>query len=149
MCANFCCKAKWFSHTYTYTLFYIILHGLSQETGYSSLSSTVGSCCLSILNIIVCSYYPQTPSPSHSLSLPTWQPQNSALLVLTFTIDKGLNSAKLLIHRLYSAVGEKLSPALYLNLPVLSQFSFCDAYEEFFKCSMNKFYYTLVSLLQS
>ena len=38
-----------FSHT-------IIHHILSQEVGYTSLCYTVGSHCLSILNVIVCIY---------------------------------------------------------------------------------------------
>ena len=64
-CASLCCTAKWLSYThrdilfiYIYTLFH---YGLSQEIGYSSLCYTVGRCCLSILNVIVCIYQPQTP----------------------------------------------------------------------------------------
>ena len=38
--------------------------------GYSSLCCTVGPHCLSILNVIVCIYSPQTPSPSLSNPLP-------------------------------------------------------------------------------
>ena len=34
-----------------------------------------GPHCLSILNVIVCIYEPQTLSPSHSLPPPPWQPQ--------------------------------------------------------------------------
>ena len=48
-----------------YVLFYMLFHyGLSLATEYSSLSYTLGPCCLSILNVIVCIYQPQTPSPS-------------------------------------------------------------------------------------
>ena len=46
-------------HSFLNILFY---YGLSQETGYSFLCSTVGPCCLSILNVIVCIYQPQIPS---------------------------------------------------------------------------------------
>ena len=53
-------------HSLSYIIFY---HGLSQETGYSSLCYTVRPHCLSILNAIVCSYKPQTPSLSLSLGL--------------------------------------------------------------------------------
>ena len=54
-CTNFCCTAKWLTRAYTYILFNIIFHhGLSQETGYSSLCCTVGPQCLSILNVIAC-----------------------------------------------------------------------------------------------
>ena len=54
-CVHFCCTAKWFSYTYIYILFHIPFHyGLSQDIEYSSLCSTVGPCCLSILYIIVC-----------------------------------------------------------------------------------------------
>ena len=43
-------------HIYTF-LFNIPFHyGLSQEIEYSSLCYTVGPCCLSILNVIVCIY---------------------------------------------------------------------------------------------
>ena len=53
-----------FSHT-------IFHHVQSQETGYSSLSCTVvRPHCLSILDVIVCTYQPQTPHPSHSLLSP-------------------------------------------------------------------------------
>ena len=52
---------------YIYSLFHILFHdGLSQDIEYSSLCSTVGSCCLSILYILVCIYQPQTPNPSLS-----------------------------------------------------------------------------------
>ena len=57
------------SYTYIHSLFYIIFHpGVSQETGYSYLCCAVGCHCLSILNVIVCIYWPQvlihpTPSP--------------------------------------------------------------------------------------
>ena len=41
-------------HTFAF-FFYILFHyGLSQEIGYSSPCYTVGPCCLSILNRIVC-----------------------------------------------------------------------------------------------
>ena len=46
-----------FSHT-------IFHHILSQETAYTSLCCTVGPQYLSILNVIVCIYQLQTPSPS-------------------------------------------------------------------------------------
>ena len=56
-CANFCCAAKWPSHTYIQSLSYIIFHhGLFQETIYSSLCYRVGPHCLSILSVIVCIY---------------------------------------------------------------------------------------------
>ena len=80
--ADFCCTPQWPSHfccvaqwprlnTHTHSLSYINLHhGLFQEPGYSSLCYTVGPHCLSILNVIVCIYSPQTPYPSHCLFLP-------------------------------------------------------------------------------
>ena len=38
-----------------YSFFYILFHyGLSQDTEYSSLCSTVGPCCLSIVYTIAC-----------------------------------------------------------------------------------------------
>ena len=40
---------------------------------------TAGSHCLSILNVIVCIYKPQTPSPSHSIPPPPWQPEVCSL----------------------------------------------------------------------
>ena len=39
-----------FCYAYLYILFHILFHyGLSEDTDYSSLCSTVGPCCLSIL----------------------------------------------------------------------------------------------------
>ena len=45
-------------------------HGLSQETGYSSLCCTVGPHCSSILNIMVCIYQPLPVHPTSSLLPP-------------------------------------------------------------------------------
>ena len=57
--------------TYRHSFLNILFHyGLSQEIGYSSLCSTVGPWCLSILNVIVCVYQSQIPSPPLSLPLP-------------------------------------------------------------------------------
>ena len=72
---QFCCTATWPSHIYIYihiySLSYIISsNGLFQETGYSSLCYTAGPHCLSTLKVIVCFYWCQTPSPSHSLPFP-------------------------------------------------------------------------------
>ena len=51
--------------TYMHSFFNILFHyDLSQEIGYSSLCYAAGSCCLSILNGIVCLFQLQTPSPS-------------------------------------------------------------------------------------
>ena len=59
------------SYIYTRSFSYIIFyHVLSQETGYSFLCCTVGPPCLSILNVIVCIYQPQTLCPSCFLPLP-------------------------------------------------------------------------------
>ena len=64
-CVAFYYRAKWFSSTYKCILFYILYHySLSQDIEYSSQFYTVGPCCLSILNVIVCIYQPQTVSPS-------------------------------------------------------------------------------------
>ena len=53
--------------TYIHSFLNIFFHyGLSQEIGCSYLWYTVGPCCLSILNVIVCIYQPQTPTPSLS-----------------------------------------------------------------------------------
>ena len=79
-CVNFFCTAKWLSYTYIYILFYILFHYvLSREIRYNSLCCTVGPCCLSIPNVIVCIYQPQTPSPTLPLSAPPWQPQVCSL----------------------------------------------------------------------
>ena len=54
-----------------YILFHILLHdGLSQDIEYSSLCCTVGLCCLSIMNIIVCICSPHTPNPFFPYPLP-------------------------------------------------------------------------------
>ena len=60
-------------YIYAHSLSYIIFHhGLSQETGYSSLCYIVGPHCISILNVTVCIYLPQTPSLWHSFLHPPW-----------------------------------------------------------------------------
>ena len=75
---NFCCKANWLSYTHIQILFYIIFHyDLSQDIEYSSLCNTVGPCWLSILYIIVCICWPQTPI--HLFSTAAWQPQVCSL----------------------------------------------------------------------
>ena len=52
---------------YIRILFYILFrYDLSQDTDYSSLGSTVGPCCLSILYTIICICQPQTPNLSLS-----------------------------------------------------------------------------------
>ena len=50
-------------HIYTFFSHY----GLPWEVGCSSQCSTVGPRCSSILNVMVCIYQAQTPSPPHSL----------------------------------------------------------------------------------
>ena len=74
-CVNYCCTAKWLSYTHIYILSHILFHyGLSQDIEYSSLCYTVGPCCLSILYIPVFICQSQTPNPTLSYPLPTWQP---------------------------------------------------------------------------
>ena len=56
------------THTHTHTLSCTIFHHvLPQKIGHSSLCCSVGPHCISILNVIVCIYQPQTlcPSPFH------------------------------------------------------------------------------------
>ena len=54
-CISFWCTVQRSIYTYRYILFHIIFHyGLSQDIDYSSLCYTVGPCCLSILQILVC-----------------------------------------------------------------------------------------------
>ena len=70
-CANFYCTPKWFRslslyiHTYIYicSLKYSFPYGLWQDSGYHSLCSMVGPCCLLLLDKIACSES-QTLSPS-------------------------------------------------------------------------------------
>jgi len=58
------------THKHTHSFSYIILHHVpSQVTGYSSLCYTAGSHCLATPNATVCTCWPQTPHPSHSLPL--------------------------------------------------------------------------------
>ena len=61
--ANLCCTAKCLRYTYIYFLVLNVLfhYGLSQDIQYGSLYCTAGP-CLSILNVVVCIYQPQTPS---------------------------------------------------------------------------------------
>ena len=58
------------SVVHIYILFHILFHyGLSQDIGYSPLCCTVGPCCLSILDIIVCiCSSPDHPSPPQPLA---------------------------------------------------------------------------------
>ena len=57
-----------------YILFHILFHGgLSQGIEYSSLCSTVGPYCLSVLYIVAGICSPQTPNPS-LFTLTPWQP---------------------------------------------------------------------------
>ena len=59
--AHFCCMAKWLSYTRMDSLFHVhFCSGLSQDIKQSSLCSTAGPCCLSILCIIVCICWLQT-----------------------------------------------------------------------------------------
>ena len=53
------------SDVYIHSLSYLPSWSI-QVIGYSSLFYTVGPCCLSFLNVVVCIYYPQTASPSQS-----------------------------------------------------------------------------------
>ena len=64
-----------YAYVCTFFSYTIFQHVLSPETGYSFLYCKVGPHCLSILNIIVCTYQPQTPRPSFFLPLLPWQPQ--------------------------------------------------------------------------
>ena len=67
-------------YTSKHSFFYILFHyGLSLGVEYSSLYYIVGPCCLSLLNVIVCIYQLQTPSPSLPQPPPPWQPQVCSL----------------------------------------------------------------------
>ena len=61
-------------HTHTYIYIHIFFLTLSSILFYPKrldrVPCAVGPHCLSILNVTVCIYSPQTPRPSHSLSLP-------------------------------------------------------------------------------
>ena len=61
-CANLHCTAKWLTHTHTYSFLKIFFSNMFHSRRLNCY--TVGPCCLSILNVIVCIYQPQTPSPS-------------------------------------------------------------------------------------
>ena len=67
---NFCCKMTQ-THIYIHYFFNTVLHHvLTQGTRHRSLCWTIGPHYLSILNVIVCIYQPQTPCPSHFLPPP-------------------------------------------------------------------------------
>ena len=53
-CVNFCCTGEWLSYTHIYTFSYSFPFGFITDTEYSSLWSTVGPCCPSILYILLC-----------------------------------------------------------------------------------------------
>ena len=85
-CANFCCTAV--SHLYTniHSLLILFFHFMvyPRRFGYKSLCYIVVPCCLSILNVAVCIYSPQTPSPPSPSSPPPWQPQDCSATGITF-----------------------------------------------------------------
>ena len=73
--ASLCCIARWLSYIHIYVFINILFHcGLPRDSEYTSLCSTLGPCCLSILNVIAYIYQLHTFSPSVFLLLP-WQPQ--------------------------------------------------------------------------
>ena len=67
-CINFYCTAVIqfyiYINSFSHTIFH---HVLSPEIGYSFLCYIVERHCLSILNVIVCIYQPQTPHLSYCL----------------------------------------------------------------------------------
>ena len=84
-CVNYCCRAKWFSYIHICILFCILFHyGLSPDIEYSSLFSTVGPCCLSILCMIVCICQSLHPTPSLPHLLPCLA--NTSLLSMSMIL---------------------------------------------------------------
>ena len=85
-CANFCCTAVTHLHTNIHFLLILFFHFMvyPRRFGYKSLCYTVGPCCLSILNVTVCIYKPQTPSPPSPSSPSPWQPQDYSATGITF-----------------------------------------------------------------
>ena len=78
-------QSDWVLHIYIHSFFNILFHyGLSQEIGYSLLCCTIGPCCLTILNVIVCIYQPQTPSPS--LSFPHFPLATTNLISMSVSL---------------------------------------------------------------
>ena len=75
------------THYFSNSIFHCVL---SQEIGYSSLSCILRPHCLSILNVVVCIYQLQNPSPSHSLCPPPWHPQvcSPCLWVFFWSVDR-------------------------------------------------------------
>ena len=80
-CLNFCCTAKWFSYTYVYIRSFSCSfpYALSRDTEHSFLHCTAEPCCLSILCIIVCICWPQTPVCFLPRPSPPGQPQVCSL----------------------------------------------------------------------
>ena len=61
-------------HTHVSIIFQILFHdGLSQDTEYSSLCSTVGPCCSADVIAHICS--PQPPTPPLPRPPPPWKQQ--------------------------------------------------------------------------
>ena len=85
-------------HTYTFFSHILFHHVLSQETGHSSQCYTVGSHCLSILNVIVCIYHPKLPVHPTPYHLPLGN--HRSVLYGTFQFN---------MSRMPSLVDEKLS----------------------------------------
>lgn len=69
-----CIHKHIYMHTHIcYTLFHILFHyGLLQDVEHSSLCHTVGPYCLSILHIVFCICYSQTPNLSLFMPFPLW-----------------------------------------------------------------------------
>ena len=109
-------------YTYTHSFFYIISHyGLSQDIEYSSLWYTIGPCCLSILNVVVCIYQPQTPSPFLCLPTLPYQPQICFLCLwicfYLFSSVQSLTHFQLFVTPWTAACQASLSITNWRNLP--------------------------------
>ena len=80
-----------------YSFSHIFFHYVPcREIGYSSLCCTVGPHCLFILNIIVCIYQPQTPSPSHKPT-PSSTHTHILLPIILPRLYHNLNNPKVMI----------------------------------------------------
>ena len=91
------------THTHTYSFPHVTFHCvLSQEIGHSSLCYIAWSHCLSILNVIVCIYQPQSPSPPCSVPAPQ-KPQvcSVCLWVCFFFINRFICAIFYILHRFW------------------------------------------------
>ena len=126
---------------YAYTFFLNVFHyGFLQDIGYSFLCYyEVGPCCLSILNVTVRIYQPQTPSPALPLPSPLAPTSLLSVSVSLFLFGGWAHLYHILdfTHKWYCAVlvfvwltslsWESLVASMWLQMALLCSFSWLSS----------------------